>query len=328
MDIEARALDNLISGLKSKYGDNSFISGDTLKKQEISIDCIPTGSLLLDSQIGIGGIPCGRITEIWGSEGSGKTTIATLIMKNAQEKWPKQCVGFIDVEHAYNLPYAEQLGLNPDTMYFSQPGSGEEALDTLIEAAGSGAFSVLVLDSVAGLKTKAQLAKGVGEDTMGQVAKLMSENLSKIATNAKRTNTAVIFINQIRSKMTMYGDPNVTMGGNALKFWASLRLEIKRGGQASIIKDGDIPIGQIIKVILRKNKVGYPFGEIETNLLFGHGFDPYEELATLAIDKGIIEKKGAWFYYEEEKYQGKANLIVALKAEQEFNDTVLSKIFP
>lgn len=324
MDSRERALKNVITALKTRHGEGVFISGEGLEKVEVDIDGISTGSAKLDNLIGVGGFPRGRLTEVYGSEGSGKTTLATLGMVNATQKYEDQFVGFLDVEHAFNMKYAKQLGLNTDKMFFGQPGSAEEAIDIMLESAGSGAFSMLVLDSVAALRTKKQLEKGIGEDTIGLLAKLMSENVPDIVKAAERTETAIVFINQIRNKIGSYGSPITTPGGNAIKFYASLRIETAR---INVLKDGDVPYGQTIKATLRKNKVGVPFGYTEVDLIFGRGFELVGELVELAIEYGIVNKAGAWLSYGDEKWQGKERLSDRLREDKELYNELYSIIF-
>lgn len=310
-----RALKVALATVRKKYGDECFIDTENRRK----IDAISSGSLLLDDAIGIGGLPQGRIVEIYGPESCGKTSLITLVAAEAQRKFPDGYIGIVDIEHAFNPPYAEALGLNVDDILFTQPDSAEEALDTMLSLISSGACSVVVLDSVGGLQTKQQLEKGIGEATMSEVARIMSQTLPKIVKAAKRTDTLVIFINQIRATMAMYGKPETTMGGNALKFFASLRLDLRR---SDILMNGTVAVGQRIKVKLVKNKVGTPFGIAEVDLYFGKGFDQSVEVVDLAIKAGIIRQGGAWFFLPDEtKFQGKSKLIEFLNADEEaFND--------
>ena len=283
----------------------STVSGNSYSKGTISIgsneedskavqyDSISTGSALVDDIIGVGGLPRGRIVEIFGQESCGKTSLVTLLMAEAQKKYPDDYVAIVDVEHAFDRKYAQRLGMDLDGLVFNQPDSGEEALDYVKSIVASGACSVVALDSVAGLMTQTQLEKGLDEHTMGQVAKLMSEQLREIIKLAKKTNTLVIFINQVRDKIgTTYGNPETTPGGRALKFYASVRLRVARG---KAVKKGEMPIGQEFRVKAIKNKVNTPFLECETILYFGEGFDRELEIADLSVSKGIVPRAGAWY---------------------------------
>lgn len=305
-----RALKVALATVRKKYGEECFIDANN----RMAIDAISTGSLLLDDAVGVGGLPQGRIVEIYGPESCGKTSLITLVAAEAQKKFPDAYIGIVDIEHAFNPPYAESLGLNVEDILFTQPDSAEEALDTMLSLISSGACSVVVLDSVGGLQTKLQLEKGIGEATMSEVARIMSQTLPKIVKAAKRTDTLVIFINQIRATMAMYGKPETTMGGNALKFFASLRLDLRR---SDILLNGTDAVGQKIKVKLVKNKVGTPFGVAEVDLYFGKGFDQSVEIVDLAIKAGIIKQGGAWFYLPDEtKFQGRNKLIEFLNADE------------
>lgn len=297
-----RAIDVAIRSLKKKYGDDCFISsGD-----HVPVSGIPSGSILLDHTIGVGGLPIGRIVEIYGDPGSGKTSLCTLIAANAQDMFPNSFIGYVDVEHAVDPEYASQLGLDMDSVLFSQPDSAEEALDTVLSLTDSAACSVVILDSVGGLQTKLQLEKGMGEATMAEVARILSQSMPKISKSAKRTDTLIIFVNQLRSSLGDYGSPNITMGGKSLKFFASLRLEIKR---VDILTQGEDAIGQTLRIKLAKNKVGRPFGKVEADLIFGKGFNNDLEVIQLCIAHGYITQGGAWFSLPSgESFQGKVKL--------------------
>jgi len=315
-----RALKVALATVKKKYGDDCFIDANN---REV-IPSVPTGSLLLDNAIGIGGIPEGRVTEIYGGESSGKTTLITLISVQAQKKYPDSYVGVVDIEHAFNPAYANKLGLNTDDMIFTQPDSAEEALDTMLSLISSGACSVVVLDSVGGLQTKAQLEKGIGEATMAEVARILSQTMPKIVKAAKRTDTAVIFINQIRSNIGAYTGPDITMGGKALKFFASLRIELKK---REVLMQKEVPVGQRIRIRIAKNKVGTPFGVVDSDLYFGHGFDMQAEVIELAIDKGMIVQGGAWYTFGENRFQGKAKVLEFLRADDTEYEKVKELVF-
>jgi recombination protein RecA len=293
-------------------------------------DSIPTGSLKLDNAIGNNGIVIGRCHEFFGEESSGKTSLATTVMANAQKKFPNRFVGMIDVEHAFNEVYAQKLGLNvdDDEFVFTQPSSAEEALDILIEMVKSGIFSVVTLDSVAALRTKRQIAGEVGDATIGELARLLSQNLSEIVKWASKTHTTVLFINQVRMKIVMYGDPTTTPGGSALPFYCSTRLHTRR---KDIILASEKPIGQTMAIRIRKNKVGPPYATVETALYFGVGFNYESEAAEVLVDNGFISQAGAWFYYKrgdptcELKFQGKKAVVDYLLNNRGVLDSWLSE---
>ena len=323
-DDTKRAIKVALSTLKKKYGDDCFIDTENMPV----MPAISSGSLLLDKSIGIGGLPEGRVVEIYGGESSGKTSLITIIGAAAQAKYPDSYVGIVDIEHAFNPPYAASLGLNTEDMLFTQPSSAEEALDTMLSLISSGACSVVVLDSIGGLQTKQQLEKGIGEATMSEVARIMSQSLPKIVKAAKRTNTLVIFINQIRATMAMYGKPETTMGGNALKFFASVRLEIKK---IDVLMNGDVPVGQRVRIKIIKNKVGTPFGIVEADLFFGVGFNQKSEIVDLAIQSEFVRQGGAWFFLEdgddELKFQGKAKLLEYINSDESIFESLKEKVF-
>lgn len=322
-----RALEALINSQTKKWGQGSLV--DTNDKSTQTYDVISTGSILLDDCIGIGGLPRGRIVEIYGPESSGKTSLTDIIAGNAQKLYPDDFVAIIDVEHAKDPVYSQELGLDLDKCLIFQPSSGEEALDHAAEMVNSGICSVVIIDSVAALATKRQIDGEVGDATIGEVARLMSNELKKIAAAAKKTNTLVIFINQIRMKIgVMYGNPETTTGGNSLKFYSSVRLDIRRRD----VINKDNPEGQVIAVKVIKNKVGRPFGSIETNLYFGRGFDKVEELALLAIEKGYIERGGAWYTVcpgtpLEQRFQGKERVGEYLADNKEAYNYVYNQVF-
>ena len=255
----------------------------------------------------------------------GKTSLSSIVCANAQEKYPDLAVGFVDVEHAFHPEYAKSLGLDVDSIIFTQPDSAEEALDSVLSFVESGAFSVVVLDSVGGLQTKLQLEKGIGEATMAEVARVMSQTIPKISTAASNTGTLVIFINQIRSTLAMFGAAETTMGGKALKFFSSVRLHLRK---SDVFLSGEEAIGQAITTKIVKNKVGRPFGTVVVDLLFGQGFDQYGEIATLGIEQGIISKGGSWLTLPDgTTHQGKVNLTAALREDPEMFDEIRTKVF-
>lgn len=317
-----RALRIFLDSTAKKYGDAAAKLYTGTSEKEV-FDIVSTGSALLDDALGVGGWPRGRIIEIFGDEGSGKTSACCIASGNAQIKYPEEYTGWVDIEHALNWNYAQQLKMRRDRTIFSQPSSGEQALDEVLEMVRSGAFSVVVLDSVGGLRTKRQLEKEFDEATIGEVARLMSNALPPISEAAKKTNTLVMFINQMRTNIGAYGSPPTTMGGKALKFFASIRLQVKK--QENIVDQFKNPIGQVQDFIVKKNRMGIPFREISTEFFFGKGFNAFKEIIDIAIDKGLILKGGSWFYPNPSdktfKFQGKDAVINHYSENQNsFND--------
>lgn len=282
-------LDNALSNINKVYGKGAIMHlGEKPKSDHPSIS---TGSLQLDIATGIGGIPKGRITEIYGPESAGKTSLAMHCMMSEQEGGGK--VAIIDAEHAFNKEYAEQLGINVDDLLISQPDNGEQGLEILDMLIRTGEVGLIVVDSVAALVPQSEIDGEMGDSKMGLHARLMSQAMRKITGSINRTNTAVIFINQIRHKIGIaYGSPEVTTGGQALKFYASLRLDIRK---STSIKDGEDIIGNNIKVKVVKNKFAPPFKKVEFEFYFGKGIDRVGELLNLALENGTIEKGGSWF---------------------------------
>ena len=299
-DDKRKALDEAMSRMEKNFGKGSVMRlGD---KTHMEVDTTPTGSLSLDVALG-GGLPRGRLIEIFGAEGGGKTTLTLHILAEAQ-KAGGTCA-FIDAEHALDPSYAAALGVDIDNLYVSQPDNGEQALeitDTLIR---SGAIDVVVIDSVAALTPRAEIEGEMGELQVGAMARMMSHGCRKLAGSAGRSNTTVIFINQIREKIgVMYGSPETTPGGRALKFFASVRMRVSRGEQ---IKDGTTIMGNRTKVRVDKNKIAPPFREAEFDLIYGKGISKYGDILDLAVAKGLIQKGGAWFTVGEERFQGRDN---------------------
>jgi recombination protein RecA len=281
---------------------------------DTSISVISTGSLSLDVALGIGGLPRGRVVEVYGPESSGKTTLALQVIAECQKNGGT--AAFVDAEHALDPTYADKLGVNIDDLLVSQPDTGEQALEITDMLVRSGAVEVVVVDSVAALTPKAEIEGDMGDSHMGLQARLMSQALRKLTANIKRSNTMVIFINQIRMKIgVMFGNPETTTGGNALKFYASVRLDIRRIGA---IKRGDEVIGNETRVKVVKNKVAPPFKQCEFEILYGEGSSREGELIDLGVKHGMIEKAGAWYSYNEERIgQGKDNVRLFLKEHPE-----------
>jgi len=282
--------------------------GDNASAQQV--DVIPTGSLGLDVALGIGGMPRGRVVEIYGPESSGKTTLALSVVAEAQKLGG--AAAFIDAEHALDPQYAKKLGVNIDDLLVSQPDSGEQALEIADMLVRSGAVDVVVIDSVAALTPKAEIEGEMGEPQMGLHARLMSQALRKLTGNIKRSNTLVVFINQIRMKIgVMFGNPETTTGGNALKFYASQRLDIRRIGA---IKKGDEVIGNQTRVKVVKNKMAPPFRQTEFDILYSEGISKEGELLDIGSELGVVEKTGAWYSFKKERIgQGKDNARQFLK---------------
>ncbi|MCX7769754.1 MAG: recombinase RecA [Proteobacteria bacterium] len=305
---KAKALEATLSQIEKQFGKGSIMKlGE--KKQE-TIDVIPTGSIGLDLALGVGGVPRGRIVEIYGPESSGKTTLCLHIIAEAQKKGG--IAAFIDAEHALDVNYARSLGVNTDDLLISQPDTGEQALEIADYLVRSNAVDVIVIDSVAALVPKAEIEGEMGDAHMGLQARLMSQALRKLTANISKTGTTVIFTNQIRMKIgVFFGNPETTTGGYALKFYASVRMDIRPVGP---IKEGNDKIGTRTKVKVVKNKVAPPFREAEFDILYGVGISREGEVIDLGSDLGIIEKSGAWYSYKGERIgQGKENAKQYLK---------------
>jgi recombination protein RecA len=291
--------------------------------QVVEVETISTGSLGLDIALGVGGLPRGRVVEVYGPESSGKTTLALQTVAEAQ-KTGGVC-GFIDAEHALDPAYARKLGVNLDDLLISQPDNGEQALEIADALIRSGSVDVLVIDSVAALTPKAEIEGEMGESRPGLQARLMSQALRKLTGSISRTKTMVIFINQIRMKIgVMYGSPETTTGGNALKFYASVRLDIRR---ISTLKDRDEPIGNQVRVKVVKNKVAPPFKQVEFDIMFGEGISKMGELIDLGVKANVVEKSGAWFSYDSQRLgQGRENAKTFLKDNPEIAAEIEGKI--
>jgi len=310
---KAKALHAALGQIEKQFGKGSLMRlGDSGVVQPVAV--IPSGSLGLDIALGIGGFPRGRVVEIYGPESSGKTTLALSVVAQAQKLGGT--AAFIDAEHALDPLYARKLGVKIEDLLISQPDSGEQALEITDMLVRSGAVDVVVIDSVAALTPKAEIEGEMGEPQMGLQARLMSQALRKLTANIKRSNTLVIFINQIRMKIgVMFGNPETTTGGNALKFYASLRLDIRRIGA---IKKGDEVIGSQTRVKVVKNKLAPPFKQCEFDILYNEGISKMGELVDIGSDHGIIEKSGAWYTYKKDRIgQGKENAREYLKENTE-----------
>ena len=321
-DNKSKALAAALSQIEKQFGKGSIMRmGDTDVAEDIQ--AVSTGSLGLDIALGIGGLPRGRVIEIYGPESSGKTTLTLSVIAQMQKLGGT--AAFIDAEHALDPQYAQKLGVNVSELLISQPDTGEQALEIADMLVRSGSVDIVVVDSVAALVPKAEIEGEMGDSHMGLQARLMSQALRKLTGNIKRTNTMVIFINQIRMKIgVMFGNPETTTGGNALKFYASVRLDIRRTGA---IKKGDEVIGSETRVKIVKNKVAPPFKQAEFDILYGEGISREGEILELGSDLKIVEKAGAWYSYNGEKIgQGKDNSREYLKEHPEVADEIDGKI--
>ncbi len=316
-----KALETAIAQIEKQYG-----AGAVMKLGQhstLNVDAIPTGSMTLDMALGIGGVPRGRIVEIYGPESSGKTTVALHVVAEAQKLGGD--VAFIDVEHALDPVYAEKLGVDIDNMLVSQPDSGEQALEIAEALVRSGAIDCIVLDSVAAMVTKAEIDGEMGDTHVGQLARLMSQAMRKLTSVIAKSNCVAIFINQVREKIgVIYGNPETTPGGRALKFYSSVRIEVRRAEQ---IKNGAEVIGNRTKCKVVKNKVAPPFKECEFDIMYGQGISRVGEVLDLAVDLGVVKKGGAWFSYNEVKLgQGRDNAKDFLLANPEMMNEIEDKI--
>jgi recombination protein RecA len=307
---KSKALDAALSQIERNFGKGSIMRLGKAGRA-MDIETVSTGSLGLDIALGIGGLPRGRVVEIYGPESSGKTTLALHCLAEAQKKGG--ICAFIDAEHALDPVYARKLGVNVDDLLISQPDAGEQALEIADTLVRSGAVDVLVIDSVAALVPRAELEGEMGDNQPGLQARLMSQALRKLTASINRSHTMVIFINQIRMKIgVMYGSPETTSGGHALKFYASVRLDIRRVG---VIKERDEVVGNQTRVKVVKNKLAPPFKQVEFDIMYGEGVSKVGELIDLGVKAGVIEKSGAWFSYDSQRIgQGRENAKAFLKS--------------
>lgn len=306
--------------------EKDFGKGAIMKMSDRAVDkvpVIPSGSVTIDHALGIGGYPKGRIIEIFGPESSGKTTLAIHAIAEAQKAGG--IAAFIDAEHAFDSTYAQKLGVDIDDLLISQPDNGEQALEIADHLIRSSAIDIVVIDSVAALTPKAEIEGEMGESKMGLQARLMSQALRKLTANISKTGTVCIFINQLRDKIgVVYGNPETTTGGNALKFYASVRVDIRK---ASVIKDGEEQMGARARVKIVKNKLAPPFRKAEFDIMYGEGISKIGEIIDLGVDQGIIKKSGSWFSYGDRKIgQGRDAVKGAFKADPEFAAEVEAKV--
>ena len=316
-----KALDQVLADIEKQFGKGAIMK---LGERGISnIDVVSSGSLMLDQALGVGGFPKGRIIEIFGPESSGKTTIALHAIAEVQKTGGK--AAFIDAEHALDPVYAKKLGVNTDELLLSQPDTGEQALEITEALVRSGAMSIIVIDSVAALVPQAEIEGEMGDSHVGLQARLMSQALRKLSGVINKTNTICIFINQLREKVgVMFGNPETTPGGRALKFYASVRLDVRRGEQIKVNGDA-LGNKTVIKVV--KNKVAPPFKTAEVEIMYGEGISKTGELVDLAVSMGIMDKSGAWFSYKGEKIgQGKENVKLLLKNDKALYDELENQI--
>ena len=326
-DLAAEKLEKLkvlqaaISKIEKNYGKGSIMKlGDRAVEQ---VDTISTGSIALDSALGVGGFPKGRIIEIYGPESSGKTTLAIHAIAESQKNGG--LAAFIDAEHAFDSNYAKKLGVDVDNLYISQPDNGEQALEIADNLISSGAVDIIVIDSVAALTPKSEIDGEMGDSKMGLHARLMSQALRKMTATISKTKCCCVFINQLRDKIgVMFGSPETTTGGNALKFYSSIRLDIRR---IQAIKDGETNIGNRVRVKIVKNKVAPPFRQVEFDLLFGQGISKMGEMVDIGVDAGILKKSGSWFSFGETKLgQGREAVKQLLADNPELQEEITAQI--
>lgn len=323
-DNKNKALTAILSQIERQFGKGAVMRmGDSSAADMRDIEVISTGSLSLDIALGIGGLPKGRIVEIYGPESSGKTTLTLQAIAQCQKMGGT--AAFIDAEHALDITYAKRLGVDIDNLFVSQPDTGEQALEIADMLVRSSAIDIIIIDSVAALTPKAEIEGEMGDQHMGLQARLMSQALRKLTGNIKRSNTLIIFINQIRMKIgVMFGNPETTTGGNALKFYSSVRLDIRRIGS---VKEGDEVIGSETRVKVVKNKVAPPFKQAEFDILYNEGISRESEIINLGVAQGLIDKAGAWFSYNGQRIgQGKENTRKFLKEQPAIANEIETKI--
>ena len=316
-----KALDAALANIERQFGKGSVMRlGDETRAP---LEVIPTGAIALDVALGLGGLPRGRVVEVYGPESSGKTTVALHAVANAQRAGG--IVAFIDAEHALDPEYAKALGVDTDALLVSQPDSGEQALEIADMLIRSGALDLIVIDSVAALVPRAEIEGEMGDSHVGLQARLMSQSLRKLTGSISRSRCMVIFINQLRMKIgVMYGNPETTTGGNALKFYASVRLDIRRTGQ---IKDRDDIVGNATRVKAVKNKVAPPFKQVEFDIMYGEGISKTGELIDLGVKAGVVEKSGSWFSYGDQRIgQGRENAKTFLRENPDVSHEIEDKI--
>lgn len=316
-----KALEAALSKIEKDFGKGSIMKlGDQMVEH---IEVIPTGSISLDHALGVGGYPKGRIIEIYGPESSGKTTLAIHAIAEAQKMGG--IAAFIDAEHAFDRFYAQKLGVDVDNLLISQPDNGEQALEIADQLIRSAAVDIVIVDSVAALTPKAEIEGDMGDNKVGLQARLMSQALRKLTSTISKTNTTCIFINQLREKIgVMFGNPETTTGGNALKFYSSVRLDIRK---ASAIKDGEDVVGNLVKVKVVKNKVAPPFRKAEFEVVFGEGISRVGEILNLAVDMNIIKKSGSWFSYNDSRLgQGAEAVKSILRDNPELMEEIADKV--
>ena len=320
-EAKLKALQAAMAKIEKDFGKGSIMKLGENNVEKVEV--IPTGSLGLDMALGVGGYPKGRIIEIFGPESSGKTTLAIHAIAEAQKQGG--IAAFIDAEHAFDRFYAANLGVDVDQLLISQPDNGEQALQIADQLISSAAVDIIVIDSVAALTPKAEIEGDMGDNKVGLQARLMSQALRKLTSTISKTNTTCIFINQLREKIgVMFGNPETTTGGNALKFYASVRIDVR---PSTPIKDGDEVIGKLTKIKIVKNKVAPPFRKCEFDIMFGTGISKYGEILDIAVDKKIVKKAGAWFSYGDSKLaQGRDACLALLKDNPELCEEIEAKV--
>ncbi|WP_337436104.1 recombinase RecA [Alistipes ihumii] len=316
-----KVLSAVMDKIEKDFGKGAIMKMSSKKVDEVPV--IPSGSITIDQALGIGGYPKGRVIEIFGPESSGKTTLAIHAIAEAQKAGG--IAAFIDAEHAFDSAYARKLGVDIDELLISQPDNGEQALEIADHLIRSSAIDIVVIDSVAALTPKAEIEGEMGESKMGLQARLMSQALRKLTASISKTRTVCIFINQLRDKIgVVYGNPETTTGGNALKFYASVRIDIRK---ASVIKDGEEQLGARAKVKIVKNKLASPFRRAEFDIMYGEGISKIGEIIDLGVDLGILKKSGSWFSYGERKIgQGRDSVKELLKSDEALRDEIEAKV--